>query len=495
MSAMDFDSSAPAGKVLGYDADTRTPQRRKWQSLLLLSSVMFVVISNGTGIAVALPSIKSQLNLTDASLVWVTNAYLVTFAGALLLSGRLGDVVGHLKVFYLGLATFTLASLGCALSNSASALISARALQGIGGAAVSTATFSLLATIFVSANERVKAVGMYTFCCCMGGILGFVLSGVLISLASWRFLFVFNIGASLLTYLRRSLLSEDCEIKERQGSLDIWGAIVSTLSVGLTVHAILNTTRTGWLSFSTLYAFLWIPLALALFLNIESRVANPLVPLSVFRIRDLVLCCVVNMLYSTAVPSAILISLYFQRVVGHSALWGGFAFIPYPIASAAIALKLSARLIELFGIRSSLLMGLFACVAGFLLFARAPVNATYATDILPGLILLGVAAGMTYSSLPLAAISCLPINQAGLASGIITTSSTVGNALGFAILIAVADIYTRAASIDGVSNAYAINSGYHAAFLTSAIIAGIGVGIVLFKFPYAFRQEPSRACQ
>lgn len=463
------------------------------RTLILLSFVMLIVVSNVSGMTIALPSIKNDLKLSDASFVWVTNAYSVTYGGALLLCGRLGDLIGHRSIYAWGLALFIIASLACGISSSPLELIAARSIQGIAGAALSTATLALIARIFHKADERTRAVGTYVFACSAGGLIGLFLSGVLTGALNWRCIFLANLPPAMFAYILHTRLLPDTRPNGGHQNLDLAGAVTATLTVSLAVYAVINATRTGWLSGPTAAAFLGVVIALTLFTLAESRAARPLVPLSIFRNQKLMRCCIVNLLYAAAVLGSVIISLYLQGVLGYSPLQAGMAFIPASIATATFALGFSAKLVLRYGTKGPLLLGLCACGGGFTLFARAPINANFIADVLPGLILIGIGAGLAYNPLLVEALKCLPEQEAGTASGVITTSTVIGNTLGLAILAGVAAARSSELSGQGVTHITALYVGYHAAFFTAAVAASASALATILYFPHSNRTRYSDA--
>lgn len=466
---------------------------RNRQALILLCFVMLMMISNITGMTIALPTIQSELGLSDKSFVWVGNAYVVTYAGTLLLSGRLGDLIGHRYVFSWGLLAFTVASLGCALAESTHGLIAARAIQGIAAAAVSTATLALIARIFDEPDERIKAIGIYVFACSIGGMTGLVVSGILTTMIGWRYIFITNLPVGIAAYAFHARLLPDIRPEVDRHHLDVFGALTATLTVGLSVYLIINANQVGWVSASTFAALLVLVAVAAVFILVETYSTDPLLPLAIFRNKGLMICCSVNVLYATAAPGGLLISLYLQRVLGYSPLRAGLAFVPYTLITALFALRFSAKLVVSYGAKWPLLLGLCLCAAGYILFARAPTDGNFVVDALPGLILLGLAAGVAYNPILVVALKCLPESEAGLASGVLTTSSIIGNALGLATLVGVAAAHSKKILTSEMGYVTSLNSGYHLAFLVAAAAASVGAIAVFLGFPHSDGIKPSES--
>ena len=454
---------------------TEEPDARgRWLALYVLCAGVLMIVLDTTIVNVALPSIREDLGFSATSLVWVVNAYMLTFGGFLLLGGRLGDLFGHRRLFLAGIALFTLASLGCGLAGSQAALIGARAAQGLGGAVVSAVTLSLIMNLFTAEAERAKAMGVYGFVCAAGGSIGVLLGGLLTSALDWHWIFLVNlpIGVAVYALCRRLLPASDVRRRERR--LDVAGAVAVTSAAMLAVYAIVDGNEAGFTSAQTIGLLGASSLLVALFLAWEAQARSPLVPLRLFRSRTLVAANVVGVLWAAAMFAWFFISaLYLQRVAGYDALGVGLAFLPANLAMAACSLGLSAKLVVRFGNRRPLVAGLVIAAAGLALFARAPLDARFAVDVLPAMLLLGFGAGVAFNPLLLAAMGDVAPSESGLASGAVNTSFMLGGALGLAILASFAAARTGGALARGVGEAAALNSGYHLAFAIGAAFAVI----------------------
>jgi EmrB/QacA subfamily drug resistance transporter len=444
---------------------------RRWLALLILCLGDLMIVLDTTIVNVALPSIRADLAFTDSTLVWVVNAYMLTFGGFLLLGGRLGDLYGHRKLFLIGIALFTLASLGCGLSTTQGALIAARAIQGIAGAVVSSVALSLIMLIFTEADERAKAMGVFGFVMAGGGSVGVLLGGLLTTL-SWHWIFLVNLPVGILVFALCVALLPAGQAQASSARLDLAGAITVTVSLMLAVYAIVNGNEIGWTSTQTL-GLLGVAIALlALFLVIESRVASPLMPLGLFRLRNLSTSNVIGILWAAAMFAWFFLSaLYMQLVLGYSPMEVGLAFLPSNIIMGAFSLGWSARLVGRFGIRAPLAFGLGLAAIGLALFARAPVDGTFWIDVLPGMTLLGLGAGIAFNPVLLAAMSDVAPSEAGLASGVVNTAFMMGGALGLAILASLAAARTAELGAAGAALPVALNGGYHIAFILGALFA------------------------
>lgn len=445
--------------------------RKRWLALIILCLGVLMIVLDTTIVNVALPSIRMDLGFTETSLVWVVNAYMLTFGGFLLLGGRLGDLFGHRRLFLFGLTLFTLASLACGLANAQALLIVARAVQGIGGAIVTAVALSLIMNLFTETADRAKAMGIYGFVCAGGGSIGVLLGGILTDAFSWHAIFLVNIPIGAAVYALCRILLPDSR-GQSDGRLDLGGAATVTSSLMLAVFAIVNGNEAGWTSTQTIGLLAAAAALLAIFLAIEARVRTPLMPLRLFCLRNVAVANVVGVLWAAAMFAWFFISaLYLQLVLGYSALQIGLTFLPANLIMAAFSLGLSAKLVMNFGIRLPLAAGLLLAAAGLALFARAPVDGIFVFDVLPGMILLGLGAGIAFNPVLLAAMSEVAPSDSGLASGVVNTSFMMGGALGLAILASLAAARADNLLASGASSLVALNGGYHIAFAVGAIFA------------------------
>ena len=433
-------------------------ERKRWLAFYLLCAGEFMIVIDTTIVNVALPSIQADLAFTESSLVWVVNAYMVTYGGFLLLGGRLGDLYGNRRWFLLGTALFTVASLVCALANSQWLLVTARAVQGLGGAAVSAIALSLIMNLFSETADRAKAMGIYGFICAGGGSVGVLAGGVLTSALGWHWVFLVNlpIGA-LVCALCFILLSPDpAPAVKRQ--LDVAGAIMVTAASMLAIYGIVNSTYVLLVAAAVL---------LAAFLILESRVRDPLVPLRLFRVRSLVVTNAIGVLWAAAMFAWFFISaLYMQLVLGYTPMQIGLAFLPPNLIMAAFSIGLSAKLVMRFGLKLPIGIGMLLAAAGLGLLAVAPASMTsgggFLLHLLPGMLLLGLGCGMALNPVMLAGMSDVDPGESGLASGVLNTSFMMGGALGLAALASLSEA-----------------KGYHAAFAAGALFALAAAGLAL----------------
>jgi EmrB/QacA subfamily drug resistance transporter len=446
--------------------------RARWLALFVLCLGNLMIVLDTTIVNVALPSIRQDLDFTASSLAWVVNAYLLTFGGFLLLGGRLGDLFGHRRLFLVGIMVFTVASVACGLAGSQQFLIAARAVQGLGGAVVSAVALSLIMNLFTEPAERAKAMGFIGFVAAGGGSVGVLLGGVLTDLLDWHWIFLVNVPVGIAVCALTGLVLPATPGQVSVGRIDFAGAIAVTAALMVAVYAIVNGNVAGWLSAQTVGLLGTAAALLAAFLVIESRVSSPLVPLRIFRLRNVAVSNVVGVLWAAAMFAWFFLSaLYLQLVLGYSPLQVGLSFLPSNLIMGAFSLGLSAKLVMRFGIRLPLAAGLSIAAVGLVLFARAPVNGNFVVDVLPSMLLLGFGAGMAFNPVLLAAMSDVDPSESGLASGIVNTSFMMGGALGLAILASLAAARGDSLIASGVGALAARNGGYHVAFLVGALCA------------------------
>ncbi|HEX4526006.1 MAG TPA: DHA2 family efflux MFS transporter permease subunit [Gaiellaceae bacterium] len=446
--------------------------RTRWLALYVLCLGDLMIVLDTTIVNVALPSIRTDLGFSQTSLAWVVNAYILTFGGFLLLGGRLGDIYGHRRLFLVGIGLFTVASLACGLSTTKGLLIAARAVQGVGGAVVSAVAFSLIMVLFTQPGERAKAMGFFGFVLAGGGSIGVLLGGVLTGALNWHWIFLVNlpIGVAVFALSLRLLPKEHTALSGKR--LDVAGAITVTLALVLAVYAIVNGNQAGWTSRQTLGLLACSAVLLSFFFWLETRLAEPLVPLGLFRRRNVATANIVGVLWAAAMFAWFFLSaLYLQLVLGYSPLQVGLAFLPANLIMGAFSIGLSAKLVMRFGFRRPLAVGLGLAAVGLLLFVRAPVDGSFVVDVLPSMLLLGVGAGMAFNPMLLAAMSDVGPEESGLASGVVNTSFMMGGALGLAVLASIAASRTDTLTVSGDSSLAALAGGYHAAFFVGAIFA------------------------
>jgi EmrB/QacA subfamily drug resistance transporter len=460
--------------------------RRRWMALYVLCVGMLMIVLDATIVNVALPTIQEDLGFSQNDLAWVVNAYLIAFGGLLLLSGRIGDLVGQRRIFLVGLAVFTGASLVCALAQSQGLLIGARFVQGIGGALTSAVILGMIVTMFPEPREQAKAIGAYTFVAVAGGSIGLLAGGVLTETINWHWIFFVNLPIGLATALFALRLVPDRAGIGLKAGADLPGAALLTGALMLGVYTILGVAEEGWGSTQTLALGAISIGLLAAFIARQARVATPLMPLRLFRAPNVAGANLVQALLVVGMFGMFFLgALYMQRILGYDALEVGLAYLPLTAVMGTMSFRFAGQFNLQFGPQATLLPAMVFVVGGLLLLARTPVDASYVIDLLPAMILIGVGAGLGFPSLMTLAMSGATESDSGLASGLVNTSMQVGGAVGLAVLATFATDRTDGLLADGESAASALNSGYHLAYL-------IGAGLVLVAIAVAVSALRSR---
>jgi EmrB/QacA subfamily drug resistance transporter len=472
--------------------------RTRWLALYVLCLGDLMIVLDSTIVNVALPSIGADLHFSQTSLAWVVNAYLLTFGGFLLLGGRLGDLFGNRRLFLAGISLFTVASLGCGLSTTEGMLVTARAIQGLGGAVVSAVALSLIMNLFTEPADRAKAMGVFGFVISGGGTIGVLLGGILTDVLNWHWIFLVNLPIGVIVYALSLRLLPAVHGRGASGRVDVAGAVTVTASLMLAVYAIVNGNQNGWTSAHTVGLLLGAAALLVLFLAVEARVRSPLVPLGLFRLRNVATANVTGVFWAAAMFAWFFLSaLYLRNVLHYSPLKVGLAFLPTSLIMGAFSLGLSAKLVMRFRSRLPLVTGLLLAAGGLLIFARAPVHGHFIVDVLPSTILLGLGAGIAFNPMLLAAMSDVAPEESGLASGVVNTAFMMGGALGLAVLASLAASRTDSLRAAGDGKLAALTGGYHAAFLVGAIfaVAAAATAAALLRdpAPAAAHAEPAPA--
>ena len=457
-----------------------TEDRQRWIALSVLCVGMLMIVLDATIVNVALPSMQDDLGFSQSNLAWVVNAYLIAFGGLLLLAGRLGDLIGQRRVFLTGLAVFTSASLLCAIAQSQGVLVGARFVQGVGGALTSAVILGMIVTMFPEPREQAKAIGVYTFTAVAGGSVGLLLGGVLTEALNWHWIFFVNLPIGVATGLYALRVVEDRPgIGLKQGA-DLPGAVLLTGGLMLLVYAIVDAGEQGWGSAQTIGLGAVSLALITAFVSRQARVATPLMPLRLFRSRNVTGANAVQALMVVGLYGMFFLgALYMQRILGYDPLEVGLAFLPTTLVMGAMSFGVSARLNLRYGPRATLIPAIAIMGVGLLLFARTPVNADYAVDILPSTLLLGLGAGLAFPSLMTLAMSGATPSDSGLASGLVNTSAQVGGALGLAVLATLASDRTESLRADGETVANALNSGFHLAYLIGVAALAVALAVAV----------------
>ncbi len=454
---------------------TPASRQRSGALLVLVCLAQLMVILDVSIVNVALPSIRNGLRFSTTGLQWVVNAYTLTFAGFLLLGGRAADLLGRRRVFLAGTALFALASLACALADSRSLLLGARALQGIGGAVISPASLAIIATSFEEGRERSRALGVWGAMGGVGGSLGVLLGGVLTQAFGWPAIFLVNvpIGAAVILFTRGLVPAGRASSAGRH--FDASGALLITGALTALVYAIVRTDTLGWGAAGVLDPLVLGVALLAAFVFVEGRVARaPLMPLRVFgmaRLRAANL--IVFLLYAAVFAIWFFLSLYLQQVLHYDPLQTGLRFLPMTLAIVATS-TLAPRLVAGLGERRVLTVGMLCAAAGLYLLTGVRSGGSYSADVLPGGLLAAMGLGLSLVPATIAAVAGVPAGESGLASGMLNTSRLIGGALGLAVLSTIAASRTRADLLVGASDPSALSGGFRLAFAVAAVFSLLG---------------------
>jgi EmrB/QacA subfamily drug resistance transporter len=451
-----------------------TSDRRKWLALALLSAVQFMVVLDIAIVNVALPSIQVDLGFSQENLQWVISAYALVFGGFLLLGGRAADLLGRRRIFLAGLIVFTVSSLLAGLAWSEASLIAARAFQGLGAAVITPAALSILSTTFVEGRERNIALGVWGAVGGFGAAAGVLMGGILTDALSWEWIFFVNVPVGAIAFALAPVLlreSRDASVK----SFDVLGAVSVTAGLSSAVYAITQAGQDGWTAPRTLAFFAASVVLLVGFLAWEQRHPEPLMRLGIFRIKTVAGANVAGFILGTATFSLFLmLTLYMQQVLGYSPMKTGVAYLA--VAGTAIFTSaLAAQLVTRIGVKPVLVVGMSSMTAGLLYFTQVSVGGSYLADLLPGFLLIALGLGFSFVPISIAALAGVQPAEAGLASGLINTSQQIGGALGIAALSTIATSRSEDAVAGGSSQAAALVTGFHGAFLAGVIIAAIGI--------------------
>jgi EmrB/QacA subfamily drug resistance transporter len=469
------DTAVPA---LAPDPSVRT-ERQRWVALVVLCVGMLMIILDGTIVNVALPSIQDDLGFSQSDLAWVVNAYLIPFGGLLLLAGRFGDLLGRRRLFLAGLTLFSVASLLCGLADSPALLVGARFAQGVGGAMTSAVILGMIVTMFPEPVERAKAIGVYSFVASAGASIGLLAGGVLTEAISWHWIFFVNVPIGIATAVMAIRVLQHEEGIGLSHGADLPGAALITGSLMLGVYTIVQAADNGWGASRTLLLGVVTIALLAGFVLREARARQPLMDLRILRSRNVSGANLAQILMVAGLFGMFFLgALYLQRVLGYSPIEVGLAFLPVSVAIGVFSLKVSPPLVMRFGGRRVLIPGLTLIAAGLALFALMPVDGHYWPDVLPGMLLLGTGAGISFPAVMTLAMSDATESDAGLASGLVNTTQQVGGALGLAVLATFSTTRTDALRDSGESVAASLTGGYQLAF-------AIGAGLVVLAIAIA----------
>jgi EmrB/QacA subfamily drug resistance transporter len=466
-----------------------TPQtdtdRSRWAALYVLCVGMLMIVLDATIVNVALPSIQDDLGFSQSSLAWVINAYLIAFGGLLLLAGRIGDLISRRGVFLAGLGIFVAASLACGLAQTQEMLIAARFVQGVGGAMASAVILGMIVTMFPEPREQAKAIGIYAFVASAGASAGLLAGGVLTEAINWHWIFFVNIPIGFVTaFLAVRLIERDRGAGFGQGA-DVLGAVLITGSLMLLVYTIVEpAAKDGWGATGTLALGAASLVLLAAFVAREATARNPLIPLRIFRSRNVSGANAIQAFLVAGMYGMFFLgALYLERILGYDPLEIGLAFLPSSLIMGALSVRYTEQLVMRFGPKTTLIPGLFLILGGMLLFLRTPVDGDYVSHVLPAMVVFGAGVGTAFPSLMTLAMSGATPEDAGLASGLVNTTVQVGAALGLAVLATLSTNRTEGLLDSGESMAAALNGGFHLAYAIGAglVLAAIAVAVVVLR--------------
>ncbi len=460
--------------------------RSRWIALVVLCTGMLMIVLDMTIVNVALPSIQADLGFSQSSLAWVVNAYLIAFAGLLLLAGRLGDLAGRRNVFLAGLGVFTVASMACGLAVNQEMLVAARFLQGMGGALTSAVILGMIVTMFPGPREQAQAIGVFAFVASAGAAVGLLAGGILTQALNWHWIFFVNLPVGVATAVAaRRVIGRDRGAGLRAGA-DVPGALLITAAMMLGVFTIVDpAAQQGWLAAKTLGLGAGSLVLLAGFILREMTARQPLMPLRIFRSRAVTGANLVQVLGTAGMFGMFFLgSLYLRQVLGYDPLRIGLAFLPVAVVMGALSVRYTDRLVMRFGARPLMFPGLGLIAAGLALFATAPAHGGgYLSHVFPVTLLIGTGAGLCFPALMTLAMSSATPQDAGLASGLVNTTAQVGGALGLAVLATVSASRTSALMARHRPVAVALTEGYHLAFWIAfgLVIAAIAVAATVLR--------------
>ncbi len=458
---------------------TADSERDRWLALYVLCAGFLMIVLDMTVVNVALPAIQDDLGFSQSGLAWVVNGYLIAFGGLLLLSGRLGDLLGRKNVFMVGMAIFLTASLVCGFAQSQAMLVGARFIQGIGGALTSAVILGMIVTMFPQPREQAKALGVYAFVASAGGSIGLLAGGALTQAINYHWIFFINIPIGIGTAIAANrLVAKDKGLGFGEGT-DVPGAVLITAALMLGVYTIVDpAAENGWGDPTTLLLGGISTALLGAFILRQAHATNPLMPLRMFRSRNVSGANVIQALTIAGMFAMFFLgSLYLKEIEGYDPLEIGLGFLPTTLAMGTMSIRFSDRLVNRFGPKNVLIPGLFLIGIGLVLFTRIQVDGNYVSQVLPPMILLGIGAGSAFTSLMTLAMSGATQEDAGLASGLVNTTAQVGAALGLAVLATLSATRTENLEAGGTDHASALVSGYHLAFWIGAALVGVAIAV------------------
>ncbi|HEY2636579.1 MAG TPA: MFS transporter [Solirubrobacteraceae bacterium] len=468
---------------------TTAPDPLRWWALVILAAAQFMVVLDASIVNVALPSIQTSLHVSQENLQWVVNAYVLAFGGFLMLGGRAADLLGRRRVFIAGMVVFAAASLAGGLATSEGWLIVARGVQGLGAAIVSPAALAIVTVTFTEGSERNKALGIWGALAGAGGAAGVLLGGILTSGLGWEWVLFVNVPIGLIVAALAPRYVRESRLEARGESIDVAGALLVTGGLVALVYALVDANSAGWGSFQTIGLLALGVALLVAFVVTELRSRHPIMPLGIFRNRNVASANAVALLVGASLFSMFFfISLYMQQVLGYSALKAGLSYLPLALAIMASA-GAAAQLVNRVGPKVVLATGMVLVAVGLLLFTQVSAGGTFAGDILAPSIIVAFGLGFSFVPLMITAVAGVGEAEAGLASGLINTAQQIGGALGLAILSTVATSRTSDAIATGATKVDALTEGFQSAFAVGAGFAIVGIVLAVLVVPRVRREQ------
>jgi EmrB/QacA subfamily drug resistance transporter len=455
----------------------------RWRILAVVATAFFMTILDVSIVNVALPSIAVDLEFSRENLQWIITAYAIAFGGFLLLGGRAADLLGRRRVFMVGVALFTIASLTCGLAQNEAMLIASRAVQGLGGAVISPAALSIVMTSFEEGPERNKALGVWGALGGSGAAVGVLLGGVLTEYLSWRWIFFVNVPVGLLVLLAAPRIIQESRREGAERHYDVLGAVLVSSGLALLVYAISEAPNEGWGSARTILLLILSAALLIGFLVNERRIHDPLMPFHIFRVRTVTGANSVGALLGAVIfANFFLLTLYVQQILGFSAIKTGLTFLA-TAGTAVISAGVAQALTTKFGAKPIIIIGLSLLTAGMVWYSQIPVDGSYISDLLPGYLMVGVGIAFAFVPISIAALAGVAEREAGLASGLINTSQQIGGAIGTAVASTVFATHSKDLLAEGRSQADALTHGFGYGFWALAFfgLAAIVAAVTLIK--------------
>lgn len=484
-------TSAPVSSTI---TEAEIPDPRRWKALALLSLAQFIVILDTSIIGVALPTIQQYFGFSQTDLQWIFNAYVIVFGALLLLGGRLSDILGQRKIFIIGFITLTIASVIAGLANSGVILIAARALQGLGAALIAPSALSMVMSLFGSNKlEMNKAMGIWGASAPAGGTAGVFLGGIITAWFDWPWVFLINVpvGIAVLA-LTPKLLPRAIK---RKGSVDYLGAVSITSALVLLVYAIVTANDVGWMSMQTIFLMASVSVMVGAFLVIQRRKKEPLIPLNIFKTRNLLASNIVMALLGAAwIPMWFFLNLYIQQILGYGPMESGLALLPMTVMIMVLMISYTPRLVNRFGLKKNMITGMALLAVAMVLFSVTPSaaaasdnsnstigneNLIYMIYVLPASLVAALGMSLAYIPVLTAAVSNIHKEESGLGSGLVNTSYQIGSALGLAIMVAISSGHTESLQNIGIEQIAALNRGFHLAFIGATVVSIIAAILIL----------------